>query len=357
MKTKNVLDLTDLSHKELLDVIRLADEIRKKPSDYADACRGRILATLFYEPSTRTQMSFQTAMLRLGGTIIGFDNPQNSSVAKGESLKDTITVVGGYTDIIAIRHPMEGTAAAAAMYSPVPVVNAGDGGHLHPTQTLTDVVTLHNELGRLDNLTIGLCGDLKNGRTVHSLIKTMSTFKGNKFILISTPELTIPQYIKDIINASECTYEEISSLAEAMPNLDVLYMTRIQRERFASEEEYQKQHDVFILDKDKLKAAKKTMKILHPLPRVDEITVEVDYDERAKYFEQTVYGMYGRMALIMTMLEKGEKEFPSRVMPTHPFRCNNPKCITVTEKYLPGVFREAGGDMLICKYCDGRRLI
>ncbi len=357
MKTKNVLDLTDLSHKELLDVIRLADEIRKKPSDYADACRGRILATLFYEPSTRTQMSFQTAMLRLGGTIIGFDNPQNSSVAKGESLKDTITVVGGYTDIIAIRHPMEGTAAAAAMYSPVPVVNAGDGGHLHPTQTLTDVVTLHNELGRLDNLTIGLCGDLKNGRTVHSLIKTMSTFKGNKFILISTPELTIPQYIKDIINASECTYEEISSLAEAMPNLDVLYMTRIQRERFASEEEYQKQHGVFILDKDKLKAAKKTMKILHPLPRVDEITVEVDYDERAKYFEQTVYGMYGRMALIMTMLEKGEKEFPSRVMPTHPFRCNNPKCITVTEKYLPGVFREAGGDMLICKYCDGRRLI
>ena len=357
MKTKNVLDLTDLSHKELLDVIRLADEIRKKTSDYADACRGRILATLFYEPSTRTQMSFQTAMLRLGGTIIGFDNPQNSSVAKGESLKDTITVVGGYTDIIAIRHPMEGTAAAAAMYSPVPVVNAGDGGHLHPTQTLTDVVTLHNELGRLDNLTIGLCGDLKNGRTVHSLIKTMSTFKGNKFILISTPELTIPQYIKDIINASECTYEEISSLAEAMPNLDVLYMTRIQRERFASEEEYQKQHGVFILDKDKLKAAKKTMKILHPLPRVDEITVEVDYDERAKYFEQTVYGMYGRMALIMTMLEKGEKEFPSRVMPTHPFRCNNPKCITVTEKYLPGVFREAGGDMLICKYCDGRRLI
>ncbi len=357
MKTKNVLDLTDLTHKELMEVIKLADDIRRCPSDYAGACKGKILATLFYEPSTRTQMSFQTAMLRLGGTIIGFDNPQNSSVAKGESLKDTITVVGGYTDIIAIRNPMEGTAAAAAMYSPVPIVNAGDGGHLHPTQTLTDVVTLHNEMGRLEGLTIGLCGDLKNGRTVHSLIKTLSTFKGNKFILISTPELTIPQYIKDIINASECSYEEIPSLAKAMPELDVLYMTRIQRERFASEEEYRKQHGVFILDKAKLKAAKKSMRILHPLPRVDEIDVEVDYDERAKYFEQTVYGMYGRMALIIKLLETSQKEFPSRVMSTHPFRCNNPRCITSTEKYLPNVFREAGGDMLICKYCDGRRLI
>ena len=357
MKSKNVLDLTDLSHKELMGVITLADEIQRHPSDYADVCRGKILATLFYEPSTRTQMSFQTAMLRLGGTIIGFDNPQNSSVAKGESLKDTITVVGGYTDIIAIRHPMEGTAAAAAMYSPVPVVNAGDGGHLHPTQTLTDIVTLHHESGRLDHLTIGLCGDLKNGRTVHSLIKTMATFPGNRFILISTPELTIPQYIKDIINASECSYEEIPSLTDAIPKLDVLYMTRIQRERFASEEEYQKQHGVFILDKQKLRAAKKNLKILHPLPRVDEIDVEVDYDDRAKYFEQTVYGMYGRMALIITMLQSSDKSFPARVMPTHPFRCKNPRCITATEKYLPAVFREAGGDMLICKYCDGRRLI
>lgn len=357
MKTKNVLDLTDLTHSELMGVIKLADEIRRSPGDFSDVCRGKILATLFYEPSTRTQMSFQTAMLRLGGTIIGFDNPQNSSVAKGESLKDTITVVGGYTDIIAIRNPMEGTAAAAAMYSPVPIVNAGDGGHLHPTQTLTDVVTLHNEMGRLDNLTIGLCGDLKNGRTVHSLIKTMSTFKGNKFILISTPELTIPQYIKDIINASECSYEEIPGLSEAIPQLDVLYMTRIQRERFSSEEEYQKQHGVFILDKDKLKTAKKSMRILHPLPRVDEIDVEVDYDDRAKYFEQTVYGMYGRMALIMKVLENSTKEFPARKMPSHPFRCKNPKCITATEKYLPARFREAGGDMLICKYCDNRRLI
>lgn len=357
MKTKHVVDLTDLSHEELLAIIGLANEIKARPKDYLDACKGKILGTLFYEPSTRTQMSFQTAMLRLGGSIIGFDNPQNSSVAKGESLKDTITVIGGYTDIIAIRHPSEGTAAAAAMYSPVPVINAGDGGHLHPTQTLTDVVTLYNELGRLDNICIGLCGDLKNGRTVHSLIKTMTTFKGNKFVLISTPELSVPQYIKDIINASRCGYEEVTSLAEAMPGLDVLYMTRIQRERFASEEEYQKQNGVFILDKAKLKTAKRNMKILHPLPRVDEIDVEVDYDERAKYFIQTVYGMYGRMALILTMLEKDDKVFAPRVMPTHPFRCSNPRCITQTEKYLPSIFTEAGGDMLLCRYCDGRKLI
>ncbi|MBR2176556.1 MAG: aspartate carbamoyltransferase [Clostridia bacterium] len=357
MKTKNVIDLTDLSHQELTDIIKLANEIRERPKEFGDVCKGKILATLFYEPSTRTQMSFQTAMLRLGGSIIGFDNPQNSSVSKGESLKDTITVVGGYADIIAIRHPSEGTAAAASMYSAAPVINAGDGGHLHPTQTLTDVVTLYNEMGRLDHLTIGLCGDLKNGRTVHSLIKTMSTFKGNKFILISTPELSVPQYIKDIINASECDYEEIGSLTEAMPGLDVLYMTRIQRERFASEEEYKKQNGVFVLDKEKLKAARKSMKILHPLPRVDEIDVEVDYDERAKYFEQTVYGMYGRMALIMTMLKNTDRTPDPRVYPTHPFRCSNPNCISRTEKYLPGIFREAGGDMLLCRYCEGRTLI
>ena len=357
MKTKNVIDLTDLSHKELIGIIELANEIMKSPEEYSEACKGKMLATLFYEPSTRTQMSFQTAMLRLGGRIIGFDNPQNSSVAKGESLKDTVTVVGGYADIIAIRHPKEGTAAAASMYSAAPIINAGDGGHLHPTQTLTDVVTLYNEVGRLDGMTIGLCGDLKNGRTVHSLIKTMATFKGNRFVLISTPELSVPQYIKDIINASECYYCEISSLVEAMPELDVLYMTRIQRERFASEEEYQKQHGVFILDKQKLKTAKKNMKILHPLPRVDEIDVEVDYDKRAKYFEQTVYGMYGRMALIMKILEKNNKYPAPRVMPTHPFRCSNKNCICQTEKYLPSIFREAGGDMLLCKYCDGRTLI
>ncbi len=357
MRNKHVIDLEDLSAKELIDIIQLSNEIQNHPKDYADACKGKILATLFYEPSTRTQMSFKTAMLRLGGSVIGFDNPQNSSVSKGESLKDTITVVGGYTDIIAIRHPLEGTAKAASMYSAAPVINAGDGGHLHPTQTLTDIVTLYNEKGSLENMTIGLCGDLKNGRTVHSLIKTMRHFKNNRFVLISTPELGVPQYIKDVMNSSDCKYVEVPSLIEAMPMLDVLYMTRIQRERFASEEEYEREKGVFVLDKEKLLSAKKDLKILHPLPRVDEITVEVDYDERAKYFIQTVYGMYARMALIKTMLDQDNRSVPPLINDTHNVKCSNPRCITAGESYLPKLFRSVGGDMLVCKYCDSRTLI
>ena len=357
MKIKHLIDLENLSKDELMEIISLANEIMKSPGDYADACKGKILATLFYEPSTRTQMSFKTAMLRLGGSIIGFDNPQNSSVAKGESLKDTITVVGGYADIIAIRHQREGTAKAASLYSAAPIINAGDGGHLHPTQTLTDVVTLYNEKGTLDNMCIGLCGDLKNGRTVHSLIKTMSHFKGNSFVLISTPELTVPQYIKDILNASGSRYTEVSGLTEAMPMLDLLYMTRIQRERFKSPEEYEKQKGVFVLDREKLSLAKRDMKILHPLPRVDEIAEEVDYDNRAKYFRQTVYGMYARMALMMKMLESPDRTPAPRRFDTHNVHCCNPNCITATEPYLPKLFKPAGGDMLVCRYCEGRTLI
>ncbi len=354
---KHLIDLEDLTVDELYSIIDLTNQIIKNPSEYSEVCHGKILATLFYEPSTRTQMSFKTAMLRLGGSVIGFDNPQNSSVSKGESLKDTITVVGGYADIIAIRHPLEGTAKAASMFSAAPVINAGDGGHLHPTQTLTDVVTLYNEKGRLDNLCIGLCGDLKNGRTVHSLIKTMSHFKNNSFVLISTKELSVPQYIKDVMNSAGCKYTEIKGLKEAMPMLDVLYMTRIQRERFSSAEEYEKQRGVFVLDKEKLNYAKRELKILHPLPRVDEITTDVDYDERAKYFIQTIYGMYARMALIMTMLKNdNRKPFP-RIMPTHSAKCKNPRCITSSELYLPSIFEDLGGDMLNCKYCDGRTLI
>ena len=357
MKTKHVIDLESLSIEELMEIIELANEIMKDPGEYSDVCRGKILATLFYEPSTRTQMSFKTAMLRLGGSIIGFDNPQNSSVSKGESLKDTITVVGGYADIIAIRHSLEGAAKAASLYSAAPVINAGDGGHLHPTQTLTDVVTLYNEKGTLDNMTIGLCGDLKNGRTVHSLIKTMSHFKGNRFVLISTPELTVPQYIKDIMNASGCRYTEVRSLAEAIPELDVLYMTRIQRERFKNYEEYEKQKGVFVLDREKMRLARHDMKILHPLPRVDEIAEDVDYDDRAKYFIQTVYGMYARMALIMKMLENADRKPMPRQFDTHNVRCSNPNCISYTEEYLPRIFHPLGGDMLLCKYCEARNLI
>lgn len=238
---KNLIDLEDLPFSDLKEIITLAGKIKDKPGNYREVCRGKIMATLFYEPSTRTQMSFQTAMLRLGGQTIGFDNPMNSSVAKGESLKDTIKIISGYADIIAMRHPLEGSAKAASLFSSVPLINGGDGGHLHPTQTLTDLVTLYNEKGRLDHLCIGLCGDLKNGRTVHSLIKTMSHFPDNRFILISTDELGVPNYIKDTLHAAGCKYEEINNLRDAMPLLDVLYMTRIQRERFASEEEYKKQ--------------------------------------------------------------------------------------------------------------------
>ncbi len=357
MKTKHLIDLESLSVSELMEVIELANRIKDDPKAYSEVCKGKILATLFYEPSTRTQMSFKTAMLRLGGSIIGFDNPQNSSVSKGESLKDTITVVGGYADIIAIRHYKEGAAKAASLYSAAPVINAGDGGHLHPTQTLTDIVTLYNEKGTLDNMCIGLCGDLKNGRTVHSLIKTMSHFKGNSFVLISTPELGVPQYIKDIMNASGCRYTEVSSLNEAMPMLDVLYMTRIQRERFKSYEDYERQKGVFVLDREKLRLAKRDMKILHPLPRVDEIAEEVDYDDRAKYFIQTVYGMYARMALIMKMLENADRKPMPRQSDTHQAKCNNPNCISCSEEYLPRLFKPLGGDMLLCKYCDGRNLI
>ncbi len=357
MQLNHMIDLDQLSVENIRELIALANSIRSNPWAYRESCRGKIMATLFYEPSTRTKMSFQTAMYRLGGEVIGFDNPQNTSVSKGESLKDTITVVSGYTDLIVMRNPKEGAAAAAALYSKVPIINAGDGGHLHPTQTLTDLVTLYNEKGRLDHLCVGLCGDLIYGRTVHSLIKTMTRFPGNQFVLISTPELALPQYIKDVMDAAGCSWREVASLEEALPELDVLYMTRIQQERFKSRQEYEDQKGVYILDEQKLRLAKPDLRILHPLPRVDEITEGVDRDPRATYFRQTVYGMYARMALILTILQQS-KILPKSALPasTHPSRCSNPSCITQTEPYLPNLFSEAG-DMLTCYYCDGRKLI
>lgn len=355
MKLKHLIDLEHLTKEQIDKTVKLAGIIKEKPDIYKHACDGKILATLFYEPSTRTQMSFQTAMLKLGGKVIGFDNPANSSVAKGENLKDTITIISGYADVIAIRHPMEGSAKAASLYSEVPLINCGDGGHFHPTQTLTDVVTLSYEKGRLDNLTIGLCGDLLNGRTVHSLIKTMSKYKNNKFVLISTKELSVPQYLKDIMTKNGCEFTEIDNLKEAICQLDVLYMTRIQKERFASNEEYEKQKGVFVLDKEKLANAKDDMIILHPLPRVDEINIEVDNDPRACYFKQAVYGMYGRMALILLMLRDEESftfdgenyEIDSQV------KCSNPRCITQSENeyYLPRRVYEKDGKEH-CDYCD-----
>lgn len=353
MKHRHVIDLEDLTFAQLQQVIELAGKIKADPAKYSHVCDGKILATLFYEPSTRTQMSFQTAMLRLGGKTIGFDNPMNSSVAKGESLKDTITVVSGYADIIAMRNPVEGAAKAASLYSSVPVINAGDGGHLHPTQTLTDIVTLHNEKGRLNHLKIGLCGDLKNGRTVHSLIKTMSHFEGNSFVLISTPELTVPDYIKEIMINSGCEFTESQNLKESISDLDVLYMTRIQQERFSSKEEYEAQKGVYILDAEKMALAKEDMIVLHPLPRVDEITVEVDDDPRACYFKQAVYGMYGRMALIILLLEDSDYFFHDnkKKVIADDVTCPNERCVTHREAYLPKSFIKQGSH-LFCDYCD-----
>ena len=353
MTNKNLIDLEAMRVDQIDKIVRKARKIMQSPADFRHACDGKILATLFYEPSTRTQMSFQTAMLKLGGRTIGFDNPMNSSVAKGESLKDTISVISGYADIIAIRHPIEGAAMASSIYSSVPLINCGDGGHLHPTQTLTDIVTLSCEKGRLDHLKIGVCGDLLNGRTVHSLIKTLAKYRNNSFVLISTPELGVPLYIIDILEKNGCPYEISHSLADAVTDLDVLYMTRIQRERFKSEEEYQSQKNVFVLDREKLDRAREDMIILHPLPRVNEITVDIDGDPRALYFKQAHYGMYGRMALILLLLQDEDFliEVPETQLSEH--RCKNPKCITQSEEYLPNLSYTKLG-MQMCGFCDKR---
>ena len=355
----NLIDLDSYSPDEWNMIVELAQQIQKNPALYRSRCSGKIMGTLFYEPSTRTQMSFQTAMLRLGGTIIGFDNPSTSSVSKGENIKDTTKIVSSYADILVMRNPYEGSAKAAALTADCPVINAGDGGHLHPTQTLTDMLTLKNEKGRLDHLKIGLCGDLRYGRTVHSQLKALSRYEGNEFILISTPELALPSYIKDVLNARGCTYKEIYSLDEALTgeSLDMLYMTRIQKERFSSEEEYNRQKDVFRLDTEKMKKAPKDMIVMHPLPRVDEIAMDVDDDPRAMYFTQAKNGMFVRMALIISVLE-GRLGAPKLLTGTikNDVECTNPKCITKTEHYLPHSFK-VQGDICECEYCDERILL
>ncbi len=353
----HLIDLDNYPVSSWNSITALGMDIKKNPHIYVGACNGKIMSTLFYEPSTRTQMSFQAAMLRLGGGIIGFDNPANSSVAKGESIRDTTKIASSYSDIMVMRHPLEGSVKAAAITADCPVINAGDGGHLHPTQTLTDLLTLRAEKGTLSGLTVGFCGDLKNGRTVHSLLKALSCYKNNKFVLISTNELKLPAYIKNRISASNKEYTEVSSLEEAIPMLDVLYMTRIQRERFASEEAYEQQKHVFCLDAKKMKAAKKDMIVLHPLPRVDEIAVEVDDDPRALYFKQANYGMYVRMSLILSVLNENIKTKPLLMGKIYPdIHCGNPKCITAFEPSLPHAFRNHGG-VLECEYCDERLLL
>ena len=294
----------DFSVEELDKLFALADDIEKDPAKYAHKCDGKILATCFYEPSTRTRLSFETAMTRLGGRVIGFSDAASSSASKGESVSDTIRIISCYADICAMRHPKEGAPMVAAEKSLIPVINAGDGGHQHPTQTLTDLLTIRSLKGRLDNITIGLCGDLKIGRTVHSLIEALVRYPNEKFVLISPEELRIPDYIReDVLKASGHEFEEVTRLEDALPKLDVLYMTRVQKERFFNEDDYVRMKDFYILDKEKMKLAGPDMLVLHPLPRVNEISTEVDSDPRAAYFKQVQYGVYVRMALILTLLE------------------------------------------------------
>ena len=301
---KNLIDILDLSTAEIDELINIADDIIDNPEKYREKCRYKKLATLFFEPSTRTRLSFEAAMMELGGNVLGFSEAQSSSSAKGESVADTVAVVGGYADIIAMRHPKEGAPLVASMRSEVPIINAGDGGHNHPTQTLTDLLTIKREMGCFENLTIGLCGDLKFGRTVHSLIAAMSRYEGVKFVLISPTELKLPSYVKDAhIKSKGITYEQTTSLEEAMPKLDILYMTRVQKERFFNEEDYLRLKNSYILTPDKLQNAKPDMAILHPLPRVNEIATSVDDDKRACYFKQAKYGKFIRMALILKLLE------------------------------------------------------
>ena len=301
---RHLMSPLDLSVEELAKVLDLANDIEKNPEKYAHKCDGKILATLFYEPSTRTRLSFESAMLHLGGSVLGFSSANSSSAAKGESVADTIRTVSCYADIAAMRHPKEGSALVASMASNIPVINAGDGGHQHPTQTLTDLMTIRSLKGRLDNLTIGLCGDLKFGRTVHSLINAMVRYPGVKFVLISPEELRIPSYIReDVLRANNVPFTEVERLEDAIPQLDVLYMTRVQKERFFNEEDYVRLKDFYILTKAKMELAPEDMIVLHPLPRVNEISVEVDDDPRAVYFKQAQYAVYVRMALILTLLE------------------------------------------------------
>ena len=301
---RHLMSPLDFSVAEIENLLDLASDIKANPEKYAHLCDGKKLATIFYEPSTRTRLSFEAAMMNLGGNVLGFSSAASSSAAKGESVADTSRMIACYADICAMRHPKEGAPLVASLHSSIPVINAGDGGHQHPTQTLTDLMTIRSEKGRLDNITIGLCGDLKFGRTVHSLINALIRYENVKFVLISPEELRLPSYIReDVIEKNGYGYKEVERLEEVMPELDILYMTRVQQERFFNEEDYVRMKDFYILDNEKMKLARPDMLVLHPLPRVNEISVEVDKDPRAVYFKQVQYGVYVRMALILTLLE------------------------------------------------------
>lgn len=360
--SNHLIDILDLSVSDIDGLIDVASDIIEHPEAYREACRYKKLATLFFEPSTRTRLSFEAAMLELGGSVLGFSEATSSSASKGESVLDTTLIVSGYADVIAMRHPKEGAPTVAASKTPVPIINAGDGGHHHPTQTLTDLFTIHREMGHFDGLTMGLCGDLKYGRTVHSLIAAMSRYPGVKFVLISPEELALPGYIKyNYIKDKGIECVETESLDEAMPQLDVLYMTRIQRERFTDAAQYERLKDSYVLTPEKMQAAKADMVVLHPLPRVNEIAVEVDDDPRAAYFRQAKNGKYIRMALILKLLKDAEggvaptKQDADWIYPTT-CRCQNPRCILTTEQGLRPAVRLADAENRIyrCAYCESK---
>lgn len=345
---RNLIDILDFSVEEIDGLITVANDIIENPDKYREVCRGRILGTLFFEPSTRTRLSFTSAMMSLGGSVLGFDNAASSSTAKGETVADTIRMVSAYSDIIAMRHPKEGAPIAASRVATVPVINAGDGGHFHPTQTLTDLLTINRKCGRFDGLTVGVCGDLKYGRTVHSLISAMSRYTGVKFVLISPKELALPDYVKEDFLDGRCEYVENPDLEAAIPSLDILYMTRIQRERFSDPDEYERLKDSYILNAAKLENAKPTLSILHPLPRVNEIDVDVDEDPRAHYFDQAAYGRYIRMALILFLLEtKGVDDRRINGIENDGLECVNPHCLSLSERGIKKLF-----DGEKCIYCD-----
>lgn len=357
---RSVIDILDLTREEVDGLVEKALDIIADPKKYTEICRGKKLATLFFEPSTRTRLSFEAAMYELGGNVLSVPGASLSSAAKGESVADTAKVVSCYADIIAIRHPKEGAAAVAANSADIPVINAGDGGHCHPTQTLTDMLTIHREKGRFDDLVVGFCGDLKYGRTVHSLINSLSRYKNVKLVLISPEELKLPGYVKrGAIARSGMEYVETASLEEYMPELDVLYMTRIQRERFADADEYERLKDSYVLTPEKLVPAKEDMIILHPLPRVNEISVRVDEDKRACYFKQALNGKYIRMALILKLLEEAENKekeppFKGKKLIYGKYTCKNDRCITTVEQELTPIFfpAECEEGKFRCAYCE-----
>lgn len=361
---RSLIDINELSADEIYDLISTAKDIIKNPSKYAEACRGKKLATLFFEPSTRTRLSFEAAMLELGGNVIGFSSADSSSASKGESVADTAKVISCYADIIAMRHYKEGAPYVASQNATIPVINAGDGGHAHPTQTLADLLTIYREKGRFDGLTVGFCGDLKYGRTVHSLISALSRYSGIKLVFISPEELKLPNYVKfDVLKKYDMPYTETSDLESAIPSLDILYMTRIQRERFSDPDEYERLKDSYILTPEKLLDAKLDMSILHPLPRVNEISVKIDKDPRACYFKQVENGKYMRMALILKLLygNSDDSALPhsDEELIVNRLRCTNPRCITSCEQELDHIFKVTDKPNGICRclYCEAKQNI